>query len=108
MPRRPDPRPVLIRSVAHPAKLRREDGKIPVPTLYDISGSANWSNKTDLGVVVYRLKERYPPTTEIYVRKVRFKSVGKVGKVALRYDPATGCYSDPADAPQGTRSWVPD
>ena len=43
--------------VAHPAKMRREDGKIPVPSLYDISGSANWANKADLGVVVHRSSE---------------------------------------------------
>ena len=41
--------------VAHPAKMYRDkDRKIPVPTLYDISGSANWANKADLGVVVHR------------------------------------------------------
>ena len=94
--------------VAHPAKLRRENGKIPTPTLYDISGSANWGNKADLGVVVHRLTERYPPETEVHVRKVRFKSVGKIGKATLRYDPATGCYSDPAEMTEYARSVVLD
>ena len=37
--------------VAHPRIMRREkaDGPLPVPTLYDISGSANWANKADIG-----------------------------------------------------------
>ena len=38
--------------VAHPRIMRRDkaDGPFPVPTLYDISGSANWANKADIGV----------------------------------------------------------
>ncbi len=63
--------------VAHPAKLHREAGSLPVPTLYDISGSANWANKVDIGIVVHRDPEKDPTRTDIYIRKVRFKSVGK-------------------------------
>lgn len=41
--------------VAHPSKQRKdENGKYMVPTLYDISDSAHWYNKADLGVVVHR------------------------------------------------------
>jgi len=41
---------------AHPAKLQRDKktGEIPIPTLYDISDSAHWINKADLGVVIHR------------------------------------------------------
>ena len=86
---------VHIWFIAHPAKMRPDDnGKIRAPSLYDISGSAHWVNKADLGVVVHRSPERHPPMTEIYIRKVRFKSVGKIGKVTLGYDRATGRYSD--------------
>jgi len=77
--------------VAHPAKMQRENGKLPPPTLYDISGSANWANKADLGIVVHRPDPiGDPTTTEIYVRKVRFKSVGKIGVTSLRYHKVTG------------------
>ena len=82
---------------AHPSKMHREGGTVPAPTLYEISGSANWANKCDLGVVVHRDPSKRPPETEIYIRKVRFKSVGRIGNVILRYDPATGQYSDPAE-----------
>jgi twinkle protein len=82
--------------IAHPAKMRREEGKFPVPSLYDISGSANWVNKADLGVVVHRDPTREPPDAEIHVRKVRFKAVGKVGSVTLAYDRATGRYYEKA------------
>jgi len=80
--------------IAHPAKMYRENGKVPVPTLYDISGSANWSNKADIGLVVYRDPEEDPTKTEIHVRKMRFKSEGKMGSIALRWNPVTGRYSE--------------
>jgi twinkle protein len=45
---------VHIWFIAHPAKMQRENGSLPPPTLYDISGSANWANKADIGIVVHR------------------------------------------------------
>lgn len=83
--------------VAHPAKLYREGGKLPVPTLYDISGSAHWANKADFGITVHRPSDG-TLTTEIHVRKVRYKWLGKKGMVLLRYVPATGEYSDDLEA----------
>lgn len=53
---------------AHPTKMDGKDGKIPVPTLYSIAGSANWANKPDVGIVIYRDKER----TRIMVQKSRY------------------------------------
>lgn len=41
---------LILFIVAHPTKL--EDGE--KPTLYSISGSANWRNKSDHGVVIHR------------------------------------------------------
>jgi twinkle protein len=78
--------------VAHPAKMRTEGGRTPVPTLYDISGSAHFVNKADCGIVVHRGEEKN--TTEIWVRKIRFKWVGQQGKAVLRYNPASGVYTD--------------
>jgi twinkle protein len=79
--------------VAHPSKPVREGGKLPVPTLYDISGSANWANKCDIGLVVYRDLDN-GNTVELYLRKVRFKEVGEVGVVELQWDRVTGRYSE--------------
>jgi twinkle protein len=81
--------------VAHPAKLQRDNsGSRPIPTLYDISGSANWVNKADLGIVVHRDLDKDPALAEIQVRKVRFKSVGKIGGILLKWDRATGRYAE--------------
>lgn len=55
--------------VAHPSKQQKDDkGEYRVPTLYDISDSAHWYNKCDLGVVVHR----YPDHTLIRVAKSRY------------------------------------
>ena len=35
-------------------------------------------------------------TTKIFVKKVRFKAVGKVGVAELEYDRATGTYREAA------------
>lgn len=78
--------------VAHPAKLKTEGGKTPVPTLYDISGSAHFVNKADCGLAVHRGDQE--GTTEVFVRKVRFKWVGQQGKATIRYNKVTGAYSD--------------
>ena len=44
---------ILIFLVAHPKKMNKDaSGKISVPSLYDISGSANFFNKTDYGITV--------------------------------------------------------
>ena len=46
---------ILIILMAHPTKQpKNKDGVIEAPTLYDISGSANFFNKADFGIVVHR------------------------------------------------------
>lgn len=80
--------------VAHPAKLYRDkDGRYPVPTLYDISDSANWRNKCDCGIVVWRDFKSNAPV-EIHVQKIRFRQVGKLGIAKLEYVKATATYRD--------------
>lgn len=81
--------------VAHPAKMMRTDGKVPVPGGYDISGSAAWFAKADFGMTVDRQKG--PP--EVHIWKCRFKWAGKMGSAILNYDPASGRYLSPKDVP---------
>jgi len=90
--------------VAHPAKPPRDGGKITVPTLYDIAGSANWANKADIGFAVHR-PSFDGPEVQIHVHKVRDKWVGKPGGVTLRYDKITGRYAEvpPAGRPYSAR-----
>ena len=79
--------------VAHPTKLKKLDnGKYPVPTAYDISGSAAWRNKADNCITVFRHIEDH--RVEIHVQKIRFKEVGKIGMVTLGYQSLTGRYCE--------------
>ncbi len=77
---------------AHPAKMTTEPGKkLRAPGLYDISGSANWANKADVGISVHRPDPK-THETEIHVRKVRHKHVGKIGSLLMRWEKASGRY----------------
>lgn len=79
--------------VVHPAKIpRNKDGTRPVPTPYDISGSAHWYNKADNIVTVHRDQVEGGQDVDIYVQKVRFKNLGRVGMATLKYDKVTGRY----------------
>lgn len=85
---------VHIWLIVHPIKLAKGgDGKYPVPTLYDCSGSAAWRNKADNGLVIYR-ETTTDHNVQIHVSKVRFREVGRPGIVKLRYDPETGRFSE--------------
>lgn len=84
--------------VAHPTKLR-ELQSVPtseddprrlkvysMPSLYDIAGSANWRNKADMGVVIYRNIGGMPETTTVSIQKVRFRECGRLGQAEFFYD----------------------
>lgn len=93
--------------VAHPAKpMRNKEGQMPEPSLYDISGSANWSNKADIGIVVVRDFTEGSRKVTVHVKKVRFKAVGTAGTAELEYDRPTGTYNE-KPMMRGSR-WVPD
>lgn len=81
--------------VAHPTKLQKEsDGSYPVPTPYDVAGSAHWRNKADNCIAVWRDTKSNDDMVEVHVQKVRKKSVGRAGMARLRYDRVTGNYID--------------
>lgn len=81
--------------VAHPQKMRREDGKLPIPRPDMISGSQHWWNKGDVCITVYRDFDKMDSQdVDIYVQKVRFKHIGRPGFVTLIYDRVTGRYRE--------------
>jgi twinkle protein len=86
---------VHIFVVAHPTKLNKdkETKKVEVPSLYSISGTADWFNKVANGIVVYRnWYDGGDSDTDIHIQKVKFKHWGKQGVVNLSYDYKTGRY----------------
>jgi len=88
--------------VAHPTKLMadRQTGIRPIPSAYDIAGSAHWYNKADNILCVWRdtnpeIAGTYPSRiTRIYVQKVRWRHIGRIGMAELEFDLVTGRYSD--------------
>jgi twinkle protein len=88
---------ILLFLVAHPRKMNKGE----VPTLYDISGSANFYNKTDYGLTVHRKvcdEGTMINEVDIYFQKIKYKHLGSQGVINLKYDydsgrfnPGAGC-----------------
>ena len=77
--------------VAHPQKMYpREDGTYAVPKGMNISGSAAWFAKADLGITVHRSED----CVEIHCWKSRFKWTGQQGVACLTYELSNGRYRD--------------
>lgn len=85
--------------VAHPAKMHKNsDGQYPVPTLYDISDSAHWYNKPDIGVVIHRTNET---ETLVRVAKSRYHDIiGEPGDEIFTFDRNRGRYEQHSAAYQ--------
>lgn len=79
--------------VAHPTKLRKDPQtkKYEVPTLYSISGSAHFFNRSHNGISVYRDFETN--LVDIYVQKVKWSWLGKTGYCSFHFDTFTRKYS---------------
>lgn len=76
---------VLVILMAHPTKMQRgKDGVQEIPTLYDISGSANFYNKADFGLIVHR--DRQNELVEVRVQKVKFRHLGEPGVAKFKYN----------------------
>lgn len=78
--------------IAHPTKMLKDKktGKYEIPTLYSISGSAHFFNKTDNGMTVYR--DFVENTVEVHIQKIRFSWTGKIGFCGFTYDTFTRQY----------------
>lgn len=85
---------VLLFLVAHPRKMNKEaNGKICIPSLYDINGSANFYNKTDYGFTVYRKSDDHNVLmneVQIHWQKIKFKYLGHTGVSELKYNFVNG------------------
>lgn len=94
----------------HPSKpppLRNGEKRKP-PDGYDISGSAHWMNKPDLGITVWA---DTPGTTEILVWKAKHYRWGRRGTSAqLEYNEYTRQYTSPvaASEPQAPVEEIPE
>lgn len=78
--------------IAHPTKIERDKktGKYEVTTLYKISGSAHFFNKTYNGISVYRDFET--GQVDVYIQKVKWSWLGKIGSCSFTFDTMTRQY----------------
>jgi twinkle protein len=85
---------VLVFLVAHPRKMQKNTaGKYDVPSLYDISGSANFYNKTDYGFSVHRVTNEenvMQNEVAVYWQKIKFKHLGEQGVTDMKYNYVNG------------------
>lgn len=85
--------------IAHPAKMQKtKDGKLPVPTPHDVSGSAHFWNKADNCITIWRDQVEGTQDVDVHIQKVRFKHIGHIGQTTLKYDRVTGRYNQPLTA----------
>lgn len=88
----------LIFLVAHPTKMKKnERGIYDCPSLYDVSGSADFRNQTHNGFSIYRYFEDEENNTDGYTEFVNLKTKlsfqGEIGKsVEFDYHVPTGRY----------------
>jgi twinkle protein len=85
--------------IAHPTKLHKAEkgeyaGQYPPPSPYDISGGAHWRNKADVCLCVWRHVEADDNRIEVHIQKIRFREIGKPGKVDLIYEPDCGRFHE--------------
>jgi len=102
-------RNVSINIVAHPQKLLRDkDGNYPVPTPYDINGSAMWRNKSDFCGTMWRdYSVGSEEPVQFHVQKLRNRRAGTLGCASMYWSYTTGCYYEtPHERQQAeTNAW---
>lgn len=88
--------------VAHPTKMpnvEKTDTE-PVATLYNIAGSRAFYERADVGITVWRDKNKPEMPVQIHIKKIRFKQDGEEGVVEMGFDRKTNRYSDYSE-PEG-------
>lgn len=96
---------VMIILIAHPTKMKRlENGLYEIPTLYDVSGSADFRNQTHDGFVVYRnFTDDY---TLFRSLKLKYTFQGEIGcEEKFNYHKPSGRYYCEGSEPQELPLW---
>lgn len=83
---------ILVIFVAHPRKPEKGEANMP-PNLYDISGSGDWYNMTDYGIIIHRQRSengKLEDKVQINVQKIKNFALGdpKGGIIELGFNKA--------------------
>ena len=89
----------LLLLIAHPTKLQKDKttGHFPMPTMYDISGSADFWNMVDYGIAVRREQDdgKYLSYGQVSIAKTKINyTMGETGIWNFRYNINNGRYSE--------------
>jgi twinkle protein len=96
---------VAVWLVAHPTKMYRDgNGNTPIPTGYDISGSAHFFNVADSGITLSRDKTK-PGISKLTSWKARFSWLGQVGSCELGFDITDGSFSQVREWGDAADDW---
>ena len=80
--------------IAHPTKIGGDGrGQKIVPTGNDVSGSAAWYAKADIGWTLWRDPENIEPP-ELHIWKIRWSWIGNHGVCPLKFNRSVGVWSD--------------
>jgi twinkle protein len=95
---------VVVFLVAHPTKMKKDTkGLYEVPTLYDVSGSADFRNQTHDGFTIYRNfpNDGVGDYSTFYNLKTKFGFQGDIGaKVDIEYhEPTSRFYAKGLNPP---------
>lgn len=88
----------LLFLIAHPTKLQKlKDGKYPIATMYDISGSADFFNMTSYGISVRREQDdetlAFLSSGQVSISKAKLnETMGSTGIWDFRYNINNGRY----------------
>tara|TARA_R100000329_G_C7617243_1_gene219213 strand:+ start:1675 stop:3354 length:1680 start_codon:yes stop_codon:yes gene_type:complete len=92
--------------VAHPRKIESENGIYKIPNLYQISGSADFFNKSFNGIICHRLigrKTKYgSDVVKISFQKIKRKENGQLGETEICPDFNSGGIYLPIDDKEKT------
>jgi len=93
---------VLVFLVAHPTKMKKDEktGEYDIPTLYDVSGSADFRNQTHNGYTIHRIFDGVDkqgntnlPHTKFVNTKTKFSFQGEIGaEVKFEFETLNGRY----------------
>lgn len=93
---------VEVYLIAHPTKMQKDNnGQYQIPTLYDVSGSADFRNQTHNGYIIHREYGNDGNDVTVFVcGKIKFQFQGEIGKSCnLIYDKMNGRYYREGDSP---------
>jgi len=76
---------IHINTIIHPKLTEKVNGVRKAPSPYDLKGGSEWFNSGKCMITVHR-ESKDDNLAEIHFNKIKPRSIGKIGKIELRFD----------------------